>query len=236
MINRHSQRGMSLIELMIALVAGLVVIFAVLAFTVATVRANAATVQGTRLTQDMRLGMSLVMRELRRAGHDRRAELWVASSQPSSRFDAVTISPDGECIVIAYNRESHTDPDPIAGEWRGFRRQVVNGVGVIQANFESTPPDCASIANWTAVSDARVANISALQFDSSGSTVLDTSSGVLPAGVDRIEIRQIAITMTGSLVRDPEVTRTVTETVRIRADQVAFTPPPAPPPVPPPVP
>jgi hypothetical protein len=229
MTKRQSHQGMSLIELMIALVAGLVVIGSVLAFTVATVRSNATMVQATRLTQDMRLGMSLVVRELRRAGHDRRAELWVASSVPSSRFDTVTVALDRRCIVIAYNRTSHAGATPVAGEWRGFRRRAVGGVGVVEANFESTPPDCATDTNWTAITDARIADVSELLFDTSGGITITTG---LPAGVDSIGIRQIGVTMTGSLINDPDVVRTVTETVRIRADQVAFTPPPAPPPVP----
>ncbi|HET6602740.1 MAG TPA: prepilin-type N-terminal cleavage/methylation domain-containing protein, partial [Xanthomonadaceae bacterium] len=68
--SRQRQGGFSIVEAMVALVAGLIVIGAVLAFTVATVQSNTENVQATRLAQELRALMNLVARDVRRAGYD----------------------------------------------------------------------------------------------------------------------------------------------------------------------
>ena len=64
---RQSQ-GFSLVELMISLAIGLIVVSAVLAFTLSSLTANSEYVQSTRLSQELRNTMDFVSRELRRAG------------------------------------------------------------------------------------------------------------------------------------------------------------------------
>lgn len=64
---RQRARGLTLIELMIALVAGLVVTGAAVALVVSTMKANAETIRGTRLTQELRSTAEVAARELRRA-------------------------------------------------------------------------------------------------------------------------------------------------------------------------
>ena len=67
---RRRHAGFSLIELMIALTAGIIIIGAVSMFTVATMRSYSENILSTLLTQELRTSMNLVVRELRRAGHD----------------------------------------------------------------------------------------------------------------------------------------------------------------------
>ena len=66
-------QGFSLVELMVSLVAGLIVIGAVGAFTVSSLQSNAEYIQATRLTQELRNTMDFASRELRRAGYDEKA-------------------------------------------------------------------------------------------------------------------------------------------------------------------
>ena len=63
----HRQRGVSLIEMMIALVAGLVVSGAALALVLATMKSNSETIKATRLTQELRATADVIARDLRRA-------------------------------------------------------------------------------------------------------------------------------------------------------------------------
>lgn len=65
----HRQAGgFTLIELMIAMVLGLIVIGAVLALSLSMIRANSDTISATRLTQELRATSALVASELQRAG------------------------------------------------------------------------------------------------------------------------------------------------------------------------
>lgn len=61
------QRGFSLIELMIAMVIGLVVTGAVVAFIFSLMRANTQTLSALRLNSELRTSVELISRELRRA-------------------------------------------------------------------------------------------------------------------------------------------------------------------------
>lgn len=64
--SRHA-RGFSLIELMVALVVGLIVVGAVLALIVAIMKSNRETLQATRLNQELRATMAVITTDIRRA-------------------------------------------------------------------------------------------------------------------------------------------------------------------------
>ena len=64
----RAQRGVSLIELLIAMSAGLVVVGTGLAFLVGTVSAAGASLTRVRLHQDLHTVMEAVSRDLARAG------------------------------------------------------------------------------------------------------------------------------------------------------------------------
>ncbi|NUS61024.1 MAG: hypothetical protein HOQ01_08760 [Lysobacter sp.] len=59
--------GFTLIEMMVAIVLGMLVVGAVLAFIVSLVRANSETVLSTRLNQELRATMALISNDVRRA-------------------------------------------------------------------------------------------------------------------------------------------------------------------------
>ncbi len=66
--NRRSQRGISLVETLVAMVLGLLVLGAVLQLTNRLVAANTATIQLARLEQDTRTVMDIIIQDVRRAG------------------------------------------------------------------------------------------------------------------------------------------------------------------------
>lgn len=147
-------QGFSLIELMVSLVAGLIVIGAVGAFTISSLQSNAEYIQATRLTQELRSSLDFTSRELRRAGYNEDAmnNLLKAVATPSP-FDPIFVpgayanngvttntrtSNNQSCIIYAYDRSNGTGGtiQLANGEIRGLRRNttVVNGVtvGVIE--------------------------------------------------------------------------------------------------------
>ncbi len=161
---QNSSRGFTLIELMIALVAGLIVSYAVVAFTMASMKSNAEYVQSTKLTQTLRNTLDLVVRDLRRAGYDDAAVTRLAGGADSpavgtSPFTAMLLdnsnpSPtNGSCIIYAYDRPAGTlgpgKLDIDTGEVRGLRRVQITPtgatapVGVIEyATSAGSKPTC----------------------------------------------------------------------------------------------
>lgn len=162
-------QGFSLIELMVAMIAGLIVSGAVLAFTLASMKSNSEYMLSTRLTQELRNTMDLVTRDLRRAGYDEDALKYLASGNatPFSRIrlcnDAnacttvsttAVVPPTGPitCAIYAYDRAGGTlgggAVDLDNGEVRGIRlkQRSVHGrmVGVVEYAISAgtTQPSC----------------------------------------------------------------------------------------------
>jgi prepilin-type N-terminal cleavage/methylation domain-containing protein len=212
-------RGFSLVELMVALVAGLIVIGSVLAFTVSTVRAYNENIQSTRLTQDLRTSMNLVMRELRRAGFDADSVTRVLSASNPSAFTAMAVN--GECVTYQYDR---TD----SSEVRGIRRNAATGA--LQMNASNSTVDCNGTTGWVDVSDPQTLEITkftpALKTASfctelasrpdptdPSKTVYDIATG---------QVRNLSLCLKGRLRRDNTVERYVVDTARPRAENLTF--------------
>ena len=95
------QAGFSLVELMVAMVAGLIVIGAVIVFTISTVQAYSENIRSSRLTQELRTSMNILAREVRRAGYDSASVTRVLTATNPSNFNAVSAA---GCVVYRYDR------------------------------------------------------------------------------------------------------------------------------------
>lgn len=248
---RGQVAGFSLVELMIALVAGLIVSGAVLAFTVSSLRINSEYVRSTRLTTELRNSLAFVTGELRRAGYDENAMNYV--SRPSgftgfSPFSTIRITNAGaadSCVVYAYDRlpAAPGQLDLSNGEVRAVRRKVqtVNGqqVGVIEfaesfgtttpscagadPDYSTYPPTCNSASGWCALSDPRTVDITSLSINR---PTLGFYSQAGNAGNPGLQLREIAVDIQGRLIgneADP-ISRGVNAVVRVRADCVRTSP------------
>lgn len=101
--------GFSLVEMMVALVAGLIVSAAVIAFLLSSMRSNGEFVRSTRLTQELRNTLDLVTRDLGRAGYNDDALAFV-SLPSASRFSPVFIK-DATPFVTAGTPASYANAD-----------------------------------------------------------------------------------------------------------------------------
>ena len=120
MLNRRTPgstraHGFSLVELMVALVVGLIVIGAVLALIVAIMKSNRETLQATRLNQELRATMAVVAADTRRARGvpDPLTTATAAGGNPYKSIDTATAG----CIRYGYfdttddDGNSNTDDD-----------------------------------------------------------------------------------------------------------------------------
>ncbi|MCX4190368.1 PilW family protein [Methylophaga sp. OBS3] len=72
-MSKSKQKGLTLIELMIAMIIGILIIGGVIGMFVTSVRSNADHIKMIELNQEMRVVMSLITRELRMANADEAA-------------------------------------------------------------------------------------------------------------------------------------------------------------------
>ncbi len=98
--NRGRDRGFTLIELMVTLVLGLIVVGGVMAVFISTYQSNAQNIKMVRLNEEMRAVMSMMSRDLRRAGA--RDMAW----QPSLLGSANPFANNVNWVVTKYGTEA----------------------------------------------------------------------------------------------------------------------------------
>ncbi len=235
-------RGFSLIELMIALVAGLIVSYAVVAFTMSSMKSNGEYVQSARLTQELRNSLNLVTRDLRRAGYDEDAmgHLAAGTNSPFVPILIQNAGADDSCIIYAYDRAGGNGGtvELANGEVRGLRRvtATVAGrqVGIIEygvsagtskptcgaasATYTTYPPACNGL--WCPLSDPATLNITRFR-------LTDGSTNV-GSGTSQVRIRNLDVNIQGRLAGDDGTSylngvstsylRGISSTVKVRSE------------------
>jgi prepilin-type N-terminal cleavage/methylation domain-containing protein len=240
-------RGFSLVELMIALVVGLVVSGAVLAFTLASMKSNSEYILSTRLTQELRNSLDLVTRDLRRAGYDENSMQYVATGNatPFSRMQlcndsgacntattAQTVLATGPitCAIYAYDRSTSGVLGTIDlgnGEVRGMRlkQRTYQGrnVGVIEyAISAGTLPTCGDASpDYTTYPPACTGAWCALsdpaKLDITGLNFADNGT-VVGTSPTQVQIRDLTVTLAGRLAGSTDTPTQIVSDVRIRSD------------------
>ncbi|WP_255349411.1 PilW family protein [Thioalkalivibrio sp. ALJ2] len=137
---RGRQSGVTLVELMIGLVVGLVVLLALSTIYIVTVSASNETLSSVRLNQDMRSSMLIISSDLRRAGY------WNQNMNASNPFPAGTggglelsdcASTARDCSRLNYAFDRNRDGSIANEESYGFR--FIDGS--IQMRNPSADPD-----------------------------------------------------------------------------------------------
>jgi len=199
--NRRPVRvaGFTLIELMVALVVGLVVIGAVLALIVSIMRANQQTIQATRLTQELRATAELINNEVRRSrGVD--DPLSVAKLAAGNPFKDVTVG--ASCILYAYE-------GGVGGNFRAIR--LDGGKVVVVSAATRAAAGCG-----TGGVDLTSENV-----------VIDNLTFTAPGAPPVDRVRRIEMTITGRLANPASdmgtITRTITQSIFIPSVGVGST-------------
>ena len=204
------QKGLTLVEMMIAMVLGLFVTAVIITVFSTNVRSSTENIKMIRLNQELRGAMTFMVDEIKRAGY---------SADPGNAIFMSTLSTrwvNSSCFLYSYDNDS--DGAQGTDEHFGFQLDTV----AKQIKWASDADN--GCAFGESITDANMAEITALKFDLSGSvningvTSLDaftTTTGV--------SVYDVTITLTGttdlphsSVANDPR--RTVTETIRIRND------------------
>lgn len=205
-VPKHAQRGLTLIELMIGMVIGLIVSGIALNLYLSTLNISTQTANTVRLNQEMRLIMDMMVSDIRRAGYgDTPDGVSVAYSSIVSGGVPISIFKDGgeDCLVISYNADSDADIEL-------FAYKLASGtvrLSELSATSTSTASvNCSSFSVWENLSSTDISAFSALSFTSNAASSGWTST--LP--------KVITVTMSASSAQDSKIFRQLIETVRVR--------------------
>jgi len=196
---------------MIAMTLGLFVAAIILTVFSTTVRSNVENMKMIRLNQELRGAMSLMSDEFKKAGYS-------ASSSITTFMDRTNF-PSSTCANYSYDINGNSSIDSV--EYYGFRFDSTNNE--IDWGSGLTTSGCAnSNGSWEAITAPNIAEITTLNFDITGSSNTNGSTGSNAfSTTTEVSVYEVTVTLTGitnlphsSDANDPR--RTITESMRIR--------------------
>jgi prepilin-type N-terminal cleavage/methylation domain-containing protein len=233
---RRTQRGVTLVELMIASVIALVALAALLTAYSATAMHSANYLHKAHLHQQLHSLMHAMVQDIRRSGYwSFDPGLRSAAENPFQagvnrlRMQAYPGESPGSCMLFAYDLDkdgmvgvgrcngntcaAQTDSDNV--EQFGFRLHD----GLVQTRYGGDTLRCDS-GHWQAVTDPGIA-VTLLSFTLHETcTNLDNASADCESHAARILQRLVEIRLSGFQRARPDTSLTLSASVRVRNDQV----------------
>lgn len=233
---RHLQRGLSLVELMVGITIGMIIAAGAAMVAVNQIGEHRRLMAETQLQQDLRTAADLIQQDLRRVGFRGAAQLgaWAPATpsgtpeQPAepNGYTAVTVTNDATEVRMDYSYARSA----AAGGYQGLAAPAANeqfGVRWLRGNqtlYLKLGLNADGSPNWQPITDPESTPIVAFTVQPS------TQSMALDAFCDRpcptgatctppqLTLRQFDISIRAQSHLDPRVLRTVTITERVRAD------------------
>lgn len=198
----RNQRGFTLLETLIAMALGLMVLVGVLQFVSRLVEGNTTTLQVTRLEQDVRTLMDMMVQDIRVAGQFPEAASDIGSparfitdqpTVPTLDGQPLRSGQRGSALTYAYKE---TDGKLISGR---FSHDAKAGTILMHTGTASAPET---------ISDPAFMSVTQLEFHSS---VAGASAGNITITMPSLEVRIVA-----RLKSDPTVERILVDRVTWR--------------------
>jgi hypothetical protein len=219
----HRQRGATMMEVLIAMTISLVVTAAMIAMMSNTLGTTARIIHMTKLTDDMRVAMQMMTRDVRRSSYNANSMFCYANDDCATDGSALTLAGDvtindaGTCFTFLTDRDH--DGDSTEDGAGGFRHVTQDGVGQIEMWTGDNTPDCsdaAGAAGWVVITDPEQMDIFAFTVDDD----LSYDQVILDNGTDTLSqrVRKIRMGMQGRLVLDDSITRRVEDVISVRND------------------
>jgi prepilin peptidase dependent protein B len=224
---------MTLVELMIGLVVGLIAMGSVITVWGMTVRSSTEMHRAAKLNQDLRTAMQLMTAEIRRAGYwGYDGATGGASRNNPFMTEAMGLGihalagTDGRCIVFTYDQPPYAQINApgAAPEYFGYRL-ANRRIELISTSAEGRSTDHCSAPGWQGLTDEQVVDVTDLRFELETKCMNAQTQAPCQHSPqeDRhiyVDVRTVTVSLTGRLVDHPEITMTLNEGVRLRNDRV----------------
>lgn len=208
-----TQRGLSLIELMVGVAIGLLVVAAAAQLLASQAQQHRQAAIEQRLMQDLRSATDVISRDLRRAA------AWGAAAS-GIRLAGQTIAPNpyaalssASGVAFSYSRDIVENQQLDSAEQFGLRLR--NGVIELQLGA----------GNWQSITDATLAAVTELHIAPRTESISlaahcpDCTSAPTPC-TPHLQVRSVSVLITARALSDARVQRSLQSTVRLRNDIV----------------
>ena len=171
MKSKH-QSGVTLIEMMVGIVVGLIVLWGLSSVYVNAARGSRTNSAANALNQDLRAVMDIMVGDIRRAGY------WSTTVEGVNPFTTTAapirnLNVAADCIIYSYDA-THV-VGSVAGvpdtgvDFFGFRRNGAVVQTLDPTGLSVTSGGCANNAQWQNLTDERAITVTTLTFDTIGS-------------------------------------------------------------------
>ncbi len=208
-----NSRGFTITEVMIALVVNVIILLGLISVFSANTSNTAKTTDIDELSQQMEVAMQLMANDIRRAGYWGNADSDLNTGVNSNPYMATGMDitvPSSSCILFSYDYSKNGSVPAISSSYDDERYGYRLSGQTLQARPPGASFSCTAAASaWENVTDATIVQITALSFTLNSTTV--------PVGATSktMLVRSVDISMTGTLVSNTSVTKTLTQHVRI---------------------
>lgn len=219
----HRQTGASLMEVMVAMSISLVVTASMVALMANSLGSTVRIIKMTKLTDDMRVAMQMMTRDVRRSSYNANSMFCYANEDCTAdgaitAAADITINNSNDCFTFLMDRDH--DGDSTEDDAGGFRRVTTGGVGVIEMWTGNAAPNCASAAGsagWVQITNPDNMDIFGFAIDEN----LSYTQVVKDDGMGNVvsqKIRKIRMNVGGRLVMDNTIVRRVEDVISVRND------------------
>ncbi len=225
----HAERGMSIVELLVGVAIGLFIVTGAMTLFANNVYNSRQLLLESRINQDMRGTMDLIVRELRRGGYwgnsiaGATASLTSNGASMTNPYAPVTVS--GSEIRYSYTRDA-TENNALDASTEQFGFKLNTSTNAVQMYVGDA---------WQTQTNTDIVRITALTVtptvtsidirDACAKTCTDTVvSPTMPTDAQncpRVKVRTYSIVLTGQSVANATVSRTLESQVRVRNDAMA---------------
>ena len=215
---RKFQRGLGLVEMLVSMSLSLLAVAAMIILVSSTLGSSSATIQMSRLSQEMRASLQLMSRDLRRANFHSgflscfanvncRSDLGI-----DSYVDTIHINADGNCFWywLDRNADANLTNDAVGA----FRLSNIEGIGAIQMRIAgNSAANCDAADGWELITDPGIVEITGFAISNS-----DSYTESLTSGGDVQIVEKIRLNINGRMVSDPSIQKEIQDLVLVRND------------------
>ncbi len=213
------QSGATLMEVLIAMSVSLVVSASMVALMSNSLANTTRIIKMTKLTDDLRVAMLLMSRDVRRSSYT--ADAVYCFGNPDCATDGslelpgdISINDANDCVTFLLDRDH--DGDATENDAGGFRRTTDSGVGLLQMWIGDSAPDCASDnANWANITNPEDMEITAFSVDDDLSyTEVIWDNGF---GIQKFQkVRKVRMSIDGRLMVDNSIQHSIGDVIKLR--------------------
>lgn len=217
MLIKSNELGFTFVELLIALVLNVILLAALIGVFSSNISNYNKASSSSMLNQQLENALQLMTADIRRAGFWSNASNDINTGQNNNPFMTSTTDvsvPSSTCILFTYDAQKTGTLPNISSSYDDDRY----GFRLNNQTLQARPPGAtfacnATASNWENVIDPNFVQITALTF------ALNTTTVPVGQTSNMIVVRSVDITMTGQLVSNSSITKTLTQHVRIRNDK-----------------